>query len=168
MHSKSNQAGRTVRRRAILAGLSAGLSLLGAVAVVWGESRAYASLTDARLESRVGSKGSCCTPGLKTACSSSGSYVCTSSGVVCDPTATSNDTCGDPNCGDSDTKTDQCDTMNFGTYAVTVSICATTSSAPIPCDGGLRCEFMISSGTMEYLGCGTTTICAVTSGAACQ
>ena len=128
MNPKSNQAGSTAHRRAILAGLSAGLSLLGTVAVVWGESRHYVSLTDARLEGRVGSKGSCCTPGLKTACSSSGTYVCTNSGVVCDPTATSNDTCGDPNCGDSDTKTDQCDSMNFGTYAVTVTICGTTSS----------------------------------------
>lgn len=168
MWRKPITAGQQVRCRAILAALAAGLSMAGCVAVFWADSTAYANLSSARLESPVGTKGTCCVPGQKTSCSGGGQFACSSSGVVCGAGATTSDTCGDPSCTDSDTKTDQCDSSGYAAYAVTVTTCSVTSSAPVPCDGGLRCEYVTSSATAEFTGCGYCTICSVTSGVACQ
>jgi hypothetical protein len=156
-------------RRASLAGLAAGLSVVGCVAVFLSDSRAYADLSNARLESLVGTKGSCCVPGLKTSCSSTGLFACASSGVVCDAGGYSVDTCGDPSCTNSDTSTDQCDSSEYGSYTISATTCSVTSAAPIPCDdGGMQCAFTATTSAATYTGCGTSTICSVTSGVACQ
>jgi hypothetical protein len=169
MWRKPIQTARPMRIRATLASLAAGLCLAGCVAVFWADSTAYANLSNPRLESLVGVKGSCCMPGQKTSCSSTGLFACASSGVVCDAGGTSFDTCGGPGCTDSDTATDKCDSSQNASYSVTVTTCGVTSAAPVPCDGGgLRCEYVTASATVDFTGCGSSTICAVTSGAACQ
>ena len=138
MWGKSMQVMNLGQRRALFAGLAAVLSVLGCVAISWADSSAYTSLSNTRLDGLVGNKGKCCTPGLKTACAGSGSFVCSSSGAVCDPSVMTSDACADPKCGDSDTRSDKCDpTLNFGVYTVSVATCSATSVAPIPCDGGL-------------------------------
>lgn len=169
MWRKPIQAVQPMRCRAKLAGLAAGLSLVGCVTVFWADSRAYANLSNARLESLVGVKGICCVPGLKTSCSSTGLFACASSGVVCDAGGTSFDTCGDATCNHSDSHADQCDSSEFSSYSITATTCAVTSAAPVPCDGGgLRCEYTTASATVDFIGCGSSSICSVTSGVACQ
>ncbi len=161
---------RGMPRRAGLAGLAAGLSLLGCVAVCWTDSMAYADLSNARLERMVGVKGDCCVPGLKTTCESQPSFACVTSGVVgCESGTSAFDSCGDPSCKDSDSSNDHCGSSECTPYSITSTTCTVISSAIVVCgDNGQQCHFVTATATVDFTGCGTANICSVTSGVACQ
>lgn len=152
-----------------LAGFTAALGLVGCIAVLWIDSMAYADLSTARLQSRVGNKGACCTPGLLTSCESVPPVGCSSSGVVCNVGTSSFDQCANPTCGDSDNNNDQCDSSEYASYSISATTCTITSSATVACgSGGQQCIYLTASATVDFTGCGGATICSSTSGLSCQ
>jgi hypothetical protein len=163
------QAARDMRGRRKLAGLAAGLSLVGCISVVWTESNAYANLSNTRLENLVGSKGICCSPGSMVGCESKAPFACAASGTVCDIGTFAADSCGGPACGDSDTSDDQCDKSNFEMESVLATTCTVISTSVVVCGAsGQNCMYVTSTGTLDITGCGSATVCSVTSGASCQ
>jgi hypothetical protein len=163
------QDARNLTRRRTLAGLAAGLSLVGCMSVVWTDSNAYATLSNTRLENLVGSKGICCSPGPMVDCESKAPFACAASGTVCDIGTFAADSCGGPGCGDSDTSDDQCDKSNFAMESVTATTCTVISTSVIVCGAsGQTCMYVTGSGTLDITGCGSATVCSVTSGASCQ
>ena len=155
--------------RSTLAGFAAALGLVGCIAVVWSDSMAYEDLSTARLQSRVGNKGACCTPGLLTSCESTPPVGCSSSGVVCTVGTSSFDQCANPSCGDSDDSNDQCDSSEYTSYSISATTCTIASSATVACgSGGQQCIYLTASATANFTGCGGATICSSTSGISCQ
>ncbi len=163
------RVGRLLRHRTIVAGLSSGLSIVGCAAVVWVESRAYGNMPEVRLETQVGVKGECCNPGAKTECSSEYPFACSTAGVMCDTAESSCTKCASPTCSESDNGNDHCDSMEYGSYTINATCCIPTSSYSEVCGTNMQhCPYVTSSQTAEYVGCGSSVICGVTSGAACQ
>ncbi len=159
---------RPMRCRGTLAGLLASASLLGCVAVYWAESRAYADLPNDRLENLVGVKGDCCRPGLKTECTSTAPFACTTSGIVCD-NQSSFDNCSSPACQDSDNAADACDGKGTAYYSVTLTTCDVIPGGEVYCEtGGTHCMYTTGSATADFNGCGQNSICSVSSGPTCQ
>lgn len=160
---------RAMTVRKTLAGLATGLSLIGCVMVFCTDSMAYANLSSARSENFVGVKGTCCTPGLKTTCDSSPPFACSASGVVCTAGTSAFDSCASPSCGDSDNSNDHCDSTEYGPYSISSTTCTVISSAVVACgQNGQQCMYVTGSATVDFTGCGSAVICAVTSGVACQ
>jgi len=137
-------------------------------AVVWSDSTAYGDLPIARMNSRVGVKGECCVPGAKTECRSVTPFACTTEGITCDG-GSDYDRCGSPSCAESDNEDDACASEGFDEYSVVVTTCHVIPGGVVPCDeNGNRCMYTTGSATVEFLGCGASTICSETSGPACQ
>lgn len=160
---------KSARFRATIAVLVGSLSMVGCIAVFWTESLAYADLPSSRLESLVGVKGTCCSPGAKTDCSSQSPFACVnSSGINCD-SGSSFDNCGNPSCGDSDNRDDTCDSSGYSSYSVSSTTCTVIAGGVVSCgDSGLHCMYTTASVTVDFTGCGSNAICTTTSGPACQ
>ena len=160
---------RPLRWSANLAGLAAGLSLTGCLAVYWVESAAYANMAPDRLDKLVGVKGDCCNPGLKTNCSDKSPFACTTAGVVCEST-NAYDNCANPSCNDSSSSSDACSSQYFAGYSVTVTICNGIPGAEVYCSTGTgtHCMYTTSSATVNFSGCGQNSICSPSQGPACQ
>jgi hypothetical protein len=165
MHKKSS---RKARSGATIAAVVAGLSVAGCLAVFWADSFAYADLSAARLGALVGVKGECCVPGGKTSCSSIAPYACTTEGIVCD-SGSAFDQCGSPSCRDSDEDEDACGSDAFGEYSVSATVCYVIPGVIVPCEPeGNRCMYFTGEHTVDFVGCGGSTVCASTPGPACQ
>lgn len=168
MHTESLVDARPIRARAGIAVLVAALSFAGCVALVWADSRAYAELTSRRLDALVGVKGECCVPGGKTPCNSMVPYACTTQGIVCD-SGSSFDQCGSPQCKDSDDDDEACGSDAFGEYAVSVTTCDVVPGVIVPCEpNGQRCMYTTGSATVDFVGCGGSSVCSSVPGQTCQ
>jgi hypothetical protein len=164
-HERINRS--LASHRTTLACVSCVISFVACLAVSWVESRAYAGLPAARFAEHVGVKGDCCTPGLKTSCSSMYPFSCTTEGIACD-SGEAVDNCGSPGCSDSDNRNDVCESQYFSTYYVTLAKC-TVVPVVVSCEGGgAHCMYTTSTATAGFTGCGQCSTCEVTSGTACQ
>lgn len=157
-----------MQRPAAIAGLVASVSFLGGAAVYWTESMAYANLPIDQLEMRVGTKGECCAPGLRTNCEDQPPFACTTEGIVCDDQS-SFDTCADPSCEESDNDDDGCDAQGYETYSVTVTTCHVIAGGEVFCEeGGTHCMYTTGEATVDFTGCGVNSVCSVSAGPTCQ
>lgn len=169
MQNQSSRAARPMRSKVALAGLTACLGVAGCVAVFWTETMAYGDLPIARLDNLVGVKGTCCIPGPKTECASLAPFACSSSGSECSGQTSAFDTCGSPNCHDSDDDDDACDSGGLGSNSVSVTTCSSIEGYVVVCGtNGTHCAFTTSSATIDAPSCGYSKVCGTTSGAACQ